>query len=88
MQNLVHAVPPASSPVVQMTRLSRDDAANDDVRSFDKLIAASPNLYVLKKRFAYLLAFAEFLVAKARKTSLSKTRFKCCIFRSCLFEGS
>ena len=61
MQNLVDAVPPAFSPVVQMTRLSRDDAANDDVRSFDELIAASPNLYVLKKRFAYLLALQSFL---------------------------
>ena len=72
MQSLVDAVPPASSPVVQMTRLSRDDAAHDDVRSFDELIAASPNLYVLKKRFAYFLAFAEFLEAKARKTSHQK----------------
>ena len=33
----------------------------------DPLIEISPDLYVLKKRAAYLVAFKQFLVAKAKK---------------------
>ena len=32
-----------------------------------KIIESANNLYTLKKRFAYLLAFTEYLVAKSRK---------------------
>ena len=33
----------------------------------ERLIETSPNLYALKKRFAYLLAFQEFIAAKFKK---------------------
>ena len=38
----------------------------------DKLIATSRDLYTLKKRLAYLMAFAEFVVAKFKKINFQK----------------
>ena len=39
-----------------------------------KLIETSPNLYALKKRFAYLLAFKEFIAAKSKKIKFEKPK--------------
>ena len=41
-------------------------------RSLDRLIDISPDLYVLKKRAAYLVAFKQFFVAKAKNKSFVK----------------
>ena len=41
----------------------------------DRLIEAASNLYVLKKRCAYLAAFAEFMAAKKLGVSFKKTSF-------------
>ena len=46
--------------------LSSGDAA------LDRLIEASPSLYTLKKRCAYLAAFSEFVVAKAKGVAFQK----------------
>ena len=40
----------------------------------EKLIETSPNLYALKKRFAYLLAFKEFIAAKSKKIKFEKPK--------------
>ena len=40
----------------------------------EKLIETSPNLYALKKHFAYLLAFKEFIVAKSNKIKFEKPK--------------
>ena len=39
-----------------------------------RLIETSPNLYALKKRFAYLLAFKEFIAAKSKKVKFEKPK--------------
>ena len=70
--DLVDAAPSVSFPVVQMTLLSRNAVVNVDDSSLDNLIAASSNLYVLRKRLAYLMAFAEFVMAKAKGTPFLK----------------
>ena len=41
-------------------------------RDLDRLIEISPDLYVLKKRAAYLVAFKQLLAAKAKKKSFVK----------------
>ena len=46
--------------------LSSGDAA------LDRIIEASPSLHTLKKRCAYLVAFLEFVVAKAKGVSFQK----------------
>ena len=70
--DLVDAAPSVSSPVVQVTHLSRNAVVNVEESSFDNLIAASSNLYVLRKRLAYLTAFVEFVMAKAKGTLFLK----------------
>ena len=39
-------------------------------RGLDRLVEISPDLYVLKKRAAYLVVFKQFLVAKVKNISL------------------
>ena len=60
-----------SSPVVLAARVVAE-SKNDDDNGLDKLIATSRNLYTLKKRFAYLVSFAQFIVAKIKKTAFVK----------------
>ena len=65
-QRYVDVVALVCAPVVCMTLLeekSRENCENGLV----KIIESANNLYALKKRFAYLLAFIEYLVAKSRK---------------------
>ena len=45
-------------------RQTADDGAQD---SLENLIKTTPNLYILKKRVAYLIAFKEYFVAKFKK---------------------
>ena len=40
----------------------------------EKLTKTSPNLYALKKRFAYLLALKEFIAAKSKKIKFEKPK--------------
>ena len=47
-------------------QLMGEDCSDDFL---EKLIETSPNLYALKKSFAYLLAFKEFIAAKSKKKS-------------------
>ena len=70
--DLVDAAPSVSFPFVQMTHLSRNAVVNVEKSSHDNLTAASSNLYVLRKRLAYLMAFVEFVMAKARGTPFVK----------------
>ena len=60
-----------SSPVVLAARVVAESKKDDD-NGLDKLIATSRNLYTLKKRFAYLVSFAQFIVAKIKKTAFVK----------------
>ena len=65
-QRYVDVVALVCAPAVCMTLLkekSRENCENGLV----KIIESVNNLYTLKKRFAYLLAFIEYLVAKSRK---------------------
>ena len=52
-------------------QLMGEDCSDDPLK---KLIETSPNLYALKKRFAYLLAFKEFVAAKSKKKKFEKPK--------------
>ena len=52
-------------------QLMGEDCSDDPL---EKLIETSPNVYALKKRFAYLLAFKEFIAAKSKKTKFEKPK--------------
>ena len=56
----------ASAPIVCMTFLE-DKSREDCENGLDKLIDIASNLYIVKKRFAYLLAVTEYFVAKTKK---------------------
>ena len=56
--------PIASFSAVRALSLSRPTLDNDEDDPLEKLIKSAPDLYSVKKRFAYLLAFKEFIIAK------------------------
>ena len=66
------ARPPEHSVVVSRTLVSSVDLSSGDAALLDRLIKASPSLYTLKKRCAYLAAFSEFVVAKAKEVAFQK----------------
>ena len=59
--------------VVHKTLCGVDSVLEQHDAALDKLIEASPNLYTLKKRCAYLFAFVQFLIAKTKKVAVKKT---------------
>ena len=52
-------------------QLMGEDCSDDPL---EKLIETSLNLYALKKRFAYLLAFKAFIAAKSKKVKFEKPK--------------
>ena len=52
-------------------QLMGEDCSDD---LLERLIETSPNLYALKKRFAYLLAFKQFIVAKSKKVKFENPK--------------
>ena len=71
LQEQADARPPEHSVVVRRTLASSVDLSSGDA-ALDRLIKASPSLYTLKKRCAYLAAFSEFVVAKAKGVAFQK----------------
>ena len=71
------ARPPEHSVVVRRTLASSVDLSSGDA-ALDKLIKASPSLYTLKKRLAYLAAFSELVVAKAKGVAFQKPILNAC----------
>ena len=61
-----------SSAVVRVSVVSGLSVEEEGECGLDKLIATSRDLYTLKKRLAYLMAFAEFVVAKFKKINFQK----------------
>ena len=58
--------------VVHRTLCGVDSVLKQHDAALDKLIEASPNLHTLKKRCAYLFAFVQFVIAKAKKVAAKK----------------
>ena len=71
LQEQVDARPPEHSVVVRRALASSVDLSSGDA-ALDRLIEASPGLYTLKKCCAYLAAFSEFVVAKAKGVAFQK----------------
>ena len=71
MQEQVDARPPEHLVAVHRTLSSSVDLSSGDA-ALDRLIKASPSLYTLRKRCAYLAAFSEFVVAKAKGVAFQK----------------
>ena len=57
---------------VNIISCTLESALDSDVSTLDKLIDASPFLYVLKKRCAYLTAFTEYVEAIAKGSTFKK----------------
>ena len=65
----------ASGPVVVHNTLCTADTVLDpEVGALEKLIEVTPDLYASKKRCAYLVAFTEFVVAKAKGNTFTKPK--------------
>ena len=62
--------PSVSTVTVHRAGVGGDPLLNIGSRDLDRLIEILPDLYVLKKQAAYLVAFKQFLAAKAKKNSL------------------
>ena len=60
-----------STPVVLAGRVSAESKEDDD-EELDKLIATSRDQYTAKKRFVYLVSFAQFIVTIVKKTAFVK----------------
>ena len=71
MQEQADARPPELSVVVRRTLASSVDLSSGDA-VLDRLTKASPSLYTLKKSCAYLAAFSEFVVTKAKGVAFQK----------------
>ena len=70
------AIVQASGPVVVHKALCTADTVLDpEVGTLKKLIEVIPTLYDLKKLCAYLVAFTEFVVAKAKGNTFTKPKF-------------
>ena len=69
--------PPEHSVVVRRTLISSEDSSSGDA-ALDWLIEASLSLYTLKKHCAYLAAFSEFVVAKAKGLAFQKPVLNAC----------
>ena len=67
-------VEPFVKPAVTVHKISRalESALDSDVSSLDKHIDASPSLYAVKKRCAYLTAFTEYVEAIAKGSTFKK----------------
>ena len=77
LQEQVDARPPEQSVVVHRTLASSVDSSSGNA-ALDRLIEASPSLYTLKERCAYLAAFSEFVVAKAKGAAFQKPVLNAC----------
>ena len=71
LQKGLELQPFVSTVTVHMAGVGGDPLLNIGSRGLDPLVEISPGLYVLKKRAAYLVAFKQFLVAKAKKIKSS-----------------
>ena len=67
LQKGLEPQPFVSTVIVHRAGVGGDPLLNIGSRGLDRLIEISPDLYVLKKCAAYLVAFEQFLVAKAKK---------------------
>ena len=64
----------ANSASVVVRRVSaNDELLSDECTSRNNLICVSPDVYVLKKRVAYLKLFKSFFIAKVKNNSCGKT---------------
>ena len=66
LQKGLEPQPSVSTVTVLWAGIGGDPLLNIGSKSLDQLIEISPDFYVLKKRAAYLVAFKQFLVAKAK----------------------
>ena len=66
--------PIASFSAVRAISLSRPTLDNDEEDPLEKLIKTAPDLYSVKKRFAYLLVFKKFIIAKCRDIQFKRPK--------------
>ena len=71
LQEQVDSIPPEHLVVVLRTLASSVDSSSGGA-ALDRLIEASPSLCTLKERCAYVTAFSEFVVTKAKGVAFQK----------------
>ena len=72
LQRGLEPQPFVSTVTMHKAGVGGDPLLNIGSRGLDRLIEISPDRYVLKKRAAYLVAFKQFLVAKAKNECFVK----------------
>ena len=66
-QQSIDATPNNPGVVVHKTNVFSDFGLEQGDMGLDKLIEASPDLYTLKKRASYLIAFKQYFISKVKK---------------------
>ena len=74
LQGVKEPKPIASFSAVRAISVSRPTLGNDVEDPLEKLIKTAPDLYSVKKRFAYLLAFKEFIIAKWKSIQFKRPK--------------
>ena len=74
LQTGIESRPVDPSVVVRKTNITSELGFDKGKMCLDKLIDASPDLYALKKRVGYLIAFKQYFVSKVKKLTFHKVK--------------
>ena len=74
LQGPLEPKPVSPAVVVRSTSINLDLLSLKSNTYLDRIIESAPDLYTLKKRVAYLIAFKQYIVAKSQKCNLCKPK--------------
>ena len=69
---------PSLEPVVRLVYAKEKPIINYEIKALDQLIESSRDIYTLKKKVAYLMAFISLVISKAKKTNFEKPNLGAC----------
>ena len=74
LQGSLEPKPVSPAVVVRSASINLDLLSLKSDACLDRIIESAPDLYTLKKRVAYLIAFKQYIVAKSQKRNLCKPK--------------
>ena len=74
LQGSLEPKPVSPTVVVRSVSINVDLLSLKSNICLDRMIESAPDLYTLKKRVTYLIAFKQYIVAKSRKRNLCKPK--------------
>ena len=72
LQGSLEPKPVSPAVIVRSASINVDPLSLKSNTNLDRKIESAPDLYALKKRAAYLIAFKQYIVAKSQKRNLCK----------------